>query len=42
MMQKSTAFTTIFRVEKCHFHCDMQKKIIETRTHYLWSVDHRI
>jgi hypothetical protein len=26
MMQKSTTFTTIFRVKKCHFHYDMQKK----------------
>jgi hypothetical protein len=25
-MQKSTTFTTIFRVKKCHFHYDMQKK----------------
>jgi hypothetical protein len=25
MMQKSTTFTTIFRVKKCHFHYDMQK-----------------
>jgi hypothetical protein len=25
MMQKSTAFTTILRVKKCHFHYDMQK-----------------
>jgi hypothetical protein len=25
MMQKSTAFTTIFRVKKCHFHYEMQK-----------------
>jgi hypothetical protein len=24
-MQKSTTFTTIFRVKKCHFHYDMQK-----------------
>jgi hypothetical protein len=39
MMQKSTAFTTIFRVKsatfttilrvkKCHFHYDMQKKYV--------------
>jgi hypothetical protein len=27
MMQKSTTFTTIFRVKKCHCHYDMQKKI---------------
>jgi hypothetical protein len=27
MMQQSTAFTTIFRVKKCYFHCDMQKKL---------------
>jgi hypothetical protein len=26
MMQKSTVFTTILRVKKCHFHYDMQKK----------------
>jgi hypothetical protein len=26
MMQKSTTFTTIFRVKKCYFHYDMQKK----------------
>jgi hypothetical protein len=25
MMQKSTTFTTIFRVKKCHLHYDMQK-----------------
>jgi hypothetical protein len=25
MMQKSTTFTTILRVKKCHFHYDMQK-----------------
>jgi hypothetical protein len=25
MMQKSTAFTTIFRVKKFHFHYEMQK-----------------
>jgi hypothetical protein len=25
MMQKSTTFTTIFRVKKCYFHYDMQK-----------------
>jgi hypothetical protein len=25
MMQKSTTFTTIFRVKKCHFHYDRQK-----------------
>jgi hypothetical protein len=25
MMQKSTTFTTIFRVKKCHVHYDMQK-----------------
>jgi hypothetical protein len=25
-MQKSTTFTTIFRVKKCHFRYDMQKK----------------
>jgi hypothetical protein len=24
MMQKSTTFTTILRVKKCHFHYDMQ------------------
>jgi hypothetical protein len=24
-MQKSSTFTTIFRVKKCHFHYDMQK-----------------
>jgi hypothetical protein len=28
MMQKS-AFNTIFRVKKCHFYYDMQKKLIE-------------
>jgi hypothetical protein len=27
MMQKSTTFTTILRVKKCHFHYDMQKNI---------------
>jgi hypothetical protein len=26
MIQKSTTLTTIFRVKKCHFHYDMQKK----------------
>jgi hypothetical protein len=25
MIQKSTTFTTILRVKKCHFHYDMQK-----------------
>jgi hypothetical protein len=29
MMRKSTTFTTILRVEKCHFHYDMQKITIE-------------
>jgi hypothetical protein len=28
MMQKSTTFTTILRVKKCHFHYDMQKMIL--------------
>jgi hypothetical protein len=28
MMQKSTTFTTIFRVKKCHFHYDMQKTLL--------------
>jgi hypothetical protein len=27
MMQKSTTFTTILCVKKCHFHYDMQKKL---------------
>jgi Na+-transporting NADH:ubiquinone oxidoreductase subunit NqrD len=27
MMQKSTTFTTIFRLKKCYFHYDMQKKV---------------
>jgi hypothetical protein len=27
-MQKSTAFTTIFRVKKCHFHYDMQNSYL--------------
>jgi hypothetical protein len=26
MMQKSTTFTTIFRVRKCHFHYISKKK----------------
>jgi hypothetical protein len=26
MMQKSTTFTTIFRLKKCYFHYDFQKK----------------
>jgi hypothetical protein len=30
MMQKSTTFTTILRVKKCHFHYDMQKKVFKT------------
>jgi hypothetical protein len=25
-MQKSTTFTMIFRLKKCHFHYDMKKK----------------
>jgi hypothetical protein len=27
-MQKNTSFTKIFRLKKCYFHYDMQKKII--------------
>jgi hypothetical protein len=30
-MQKSSTFTTIFRVKKCYFHYDMQKKIFDVR-----------
>jgi hypothetical protein len=29
MMEKSTTFTTIFRVKKCYFHYDMQKTIFQ-------------
>jgi hypothetical protein len=34
MMQKSTTFTTIFRVKKCHFHYDMQKIITPEPINY--------
>jgi hypothetical protein len=40
MMQKSTTFTTILRVKKCHFHYDMQKSHLEDDVHYFfikWS-----
>jgi hypothetical protein len=33
MMQKSTTFTTILRVKKCHFHYDMQKIVICTTSY---------
>jgi hypothetical protein len=29
MMQKSTTFTTILPVKKCHFHYNMQKKVFK-------------
>jgi hypothetical protein len=32
-MQKSTTFTTILRVKKCHFHYDMQKIVICTTSY---------
>jgi hypothetical protein len=35
MMQKSTTFTTIFRVKKCYFHYDMQKIICHNSSVYL-------
>jgi hypothetical protein len=32
MMQKSATFITIFRVKKCYFHDDMQKKNVSNYT----------
>jgi hypothetical protein len=29
MMQKSTTFTTILHIKKCHFHYDMQNFFIK-------------
>jgi hypothetical protein len=34
MVQKSTTFTTIFRVKKYHFHYDMQIKIFNYKLEY--------
>jgi hypothetical protein len=35
MMQKSTAFTTIFRVKKCNFHYDCAcKKVVPLSLRY--------
>jgi hypothetical protein len=34
MMQKSTTFTTIFRVKKCHFHYDFACKKVPLSLRY--------
>jgi hypothetical protein len=45
MMQKSTTFTTIFRVKKCYFHYDFACKKVPLSLRYakklIWSIDIR-
>jgi hypothetical protein len=42
-MQKSTTFTTIFRVKKCYFHYDFACKKVPLSLRYakklIWSID---
>jgi hypothetical protein len=38
MMQKSTTFTTIFCVKKCHFHYDTQKNMYQNYMHLLTQI----
>jgi hypothetical protein len=38
MMQKSTTFTTIFRVKKCYFHYDFACKKVSLSLRYYYSL----